>query len=151
MVVAQCPAEMLTSALPLLLVIVSIAVLAFTGNLFTPSPFVIAIQAAAIGLSIWARRTFEQGAFRVSAAPGAPAVMRRGPYRFVRHPMYVAVLLFVWTAVISHLSWFTAAIGLAVTTLIVARVIAEERLLRATYPDYQEYARSTKALVPLVF
>jgi protein-S-isoprenylcysteine O-methyltransferase Ste14 len=34
---------------------------------------------------------------------------------------------------------------------VVASVVVEERLLRARYPDYDAYARSTKALVPYVF
>jgi len=64
--------------------------------------------------------------------------------------MYSAALLFIWPAVLSHLSTMNLAIGLAVTLVVVARVIAEERLLRARYPEYGEYARSTKALVPLL-
>jgi len=62
--------------------------------------------------------------------------------------MHSAVLLFIWAAILSRLSLVNAAIGIAVTTVIVARVIAEERLLRAKYPEYREYAQTTKALVP---
>jgi protein-S-isoprenylcysteine O-methyltransferase Ste14 len=65
--------------------------------------------------------------------------------------MYTAALLFVWTAVVSHVSVLTLAIGIAVTVVVVARVIAEERLLSAKYPEYQDYIRSTKALVPYLF
>jgi protein-S-isoprenylcysteine O-methyltransferase Ste14 len=65
--------------------------------------------------------------------------------------MYAAALLFVWAAVISHLSGLTLAIGMACTGLAVARVFAEERLLRARFVEYPEYARSTNALIPFVF
>ncbi len=143
--------RMITSALPLLFTIVVIVVLAATGNLFSSSPFVIAAQITAVGLSAWARRSFQKGTFRVSAAPGGSSIIRRGPYRFIRHPMYSAVLLFVWTAVVSHVSVLTLAIGIAVTVVVIARVIAEERLLSAKYPEYQDYKRSTKALVPYLF
>jgi hypothetical protein len=47
---------MITSALPLLLAVGAIVVLAVTGNLFASSPFVIAAQVAAVGLNVWARR-----------------------------------------------------------------------------------------------
>jgi protein-S-isoprenylcysteine O-methyltransferase Ste14 len=104
---------MITSALPLVFVVVAIGVLAVTGNLFTSSPFVIAAQVAAVGLNVWARRSFQEGTFRVSA--------------------------------------LTLTIGVAVTAVVVARVIAEERLLSAQYPEYRDYARSTKALVPFLF
>ena len=142
---------MMTSALPLLVIIAAIAVLGVTGNLLSMSPFVIAVQVAAIALNIWARQSFQSGDFRVTAIPGASSIIRRGPYRFVRHPMYAAVLLFIWASVLGHLSILTVAIGIAMTALAIARVVVEERLLRARYPDYDDYARSTKALVPFVF
>lgn len=142
---------MLASALPLLFVIAAIAVLGFTGNLLSWSPFVIAAQAAAVGLNLWARRSFQKGTFRVTAVPSSSSIIRSGPYRFIRHPMYSAALLFVWAGVVSHLSVLTLAIGGAVTVVAIARIIAEERLLTAQYPEYHGYAQSTKALVPYLF
>ena len=142
---------MIASALPLLVVIAAIVVLGVTGNLFASSPLVIAAQAGAVGLSVWARRSFQKGAFRVTATPGSNSIIRGGPYHFIRHPMYAAALLFIWTAVVSHLSVFTLAIGVGVAAVVITRVIVEERLLRARYPEYDDYARSTKALVPYVF
>ena len=142
---------MMTSAVPLVFVIAAILVLGATGNLFSASPIVIAAQVAAIALNIWARRSFDAGTFRVTAAPGGHEVIRRGPYRFIRHPMYAAALLFVWASVLGHVSTFTLAIGAIVTVIGVLRVFAEERLLREKYPDYIDYARLTKALVPFIF
>jgi len=142
---------MMASAIPLLLVVAAIAALGITGNLFSPSPFVIAAQVAALGLNIWARISFQRGAFRVTAAPGGTSIIKRGPYRLIRHPMYSAVLLFIWAGIASHFSALTLAIGIAVTVMTIARVIVEERLLRATYPEYLDYSKSTKALVPYVF
>ena len=142
---------MRSASLPLLFVIGAIGALGITAYLFSASPFAIAAQATAVRLGIWARRSFWQGTFRVTAAPAGRLIIREGPYRFVRHPMYSAALLIVWAAVISHASGLTLALGATVTCLTVARVFAEERLLAARFPDYPNYARSTKALIPLVF
>ncbi len=142
---------MLTSVLPLLLVIGAIATLGLTGNLFSSSPFVIAAQVAAIGLATWARHSFQKGTFRVTAAPGGSSIIREGPYKVVRHPMYSAALLLIWSGVVSHASALTLAIGVALTGLAVARVFAEERLLTAQFADYPDYARVTKALIPFLF
>lgn len=142
---------MIASALPLSFILLSIIVLGATGNLFSASVVVIAAQVAAIALNVWARVSFQKGAFRVSAAPGGASLIRGGPYRFIRHPMYAAALLFVWTAVVSHISALTLAIGIAVTILCIVRINVEDKLLREAYPEYLEYARTTKALVPYVF
>jgi len=142
---------MITSALPLLFVIAAIAVLGVTGNLFSSSAYVITVQVAAVVLNVWARTSFQSGTFRVTAAPGAASLITRGPYRFIRHPMYSAALVFIWAGVASHISILTLAIGMTVTVVCIGRVIVEERLLRAKYPEYQEYSRTTKALIPFVF
>jgi protein-S-isoprenylcysteine O-methyltransferase Ste14 len=141
----------MNSPLPLLFVIAAIVVLGVTGNLFSPSPIVITVQVAAIVLNLWARASFQNGTFRVTAGPSADLLLTRGPYKFVRHPMYFAALAFIWAGILSHVSALTLAIGVAVTGVCIARVIVEERLLRAKYPEYSEYARSTRALIPLLF
>jgi len=48
-------------------------------------------------------------------------------------------------------SAFPLLLVIAVQVAAVARVIAEERLLKAEFADYDEYARTTKALVPCPF
>lgn len=138
----------IVSNLALLFVIGTIALLAMTGMLFSSSPAVVVGQTLGLGLAVWARRSFPSGGFRVGAAPGADAVIQRGPYRVIRHPMYAAALLVVWASVLGHVEGWTALVGLVVTSVVVIRVIMEERLLRARYPAYAAYAASTKALVP---
>lgn len=91
---------------------------------------------AAIGLAVWARRSFQAGALRVSAAPARTAITRNGPYRFIRHPLYSAALLLVGSAVASRLSVLTLAIGASVVAVTVIRILAEERLLRALCPEH---------------
>jgi len=143
--------QVIASGLPLALVIVAIIGLGVTGNLFSLSPFVIVAQVAAVALNVWARVSFHKGTFRVTANPAAGSIIRNGPYRFIRHPMYSAVLLFVWAGIASHLSALTLAVGAAVTVICLVRVIVEERLLRATFPDYVDYEKSTSALIPLIY
>lgn len=83
---------------------------------------------------------------------GAHEVVRRGPYRFVRHPIYSGMALHFIGA-----SLATGGAVLALGTLLVTfpalyqRASAEERLLRAQLGDaYARYADEVPMLVPLL-
>lgn len=142
--------RLLESAIPLVLLLALLLVLAVTGNLFSRSPLAIAAQVLAVVVNVWARVSFPAGAFRVGAEPAGGVTIRRGPYRFIRHPMYASALLFLWAGVLTHLKAWTLLLAVADTALVIGRIVSEERLLRQAYPDYDQYVRTTKALVPFV-
>jgi len=125
-----------------------VILLAVTDGLFSSSAIVIAAQLLAVGINIWARRSFPTNTFRIDATPSAETVIRRGPYRLIRHPMYSSVLLFIWAGIVSHLSLWTVTIGVVATIVSVLRIVFEERVLRERYPDYTEYTKVTKAIIP---
>jgi protein-S-isoprenylcysteine O-methyltransferase Ste14 len=82
--------------------------LLYTRSLPSLSPFVIAPQAAAVALVIWARITFGRRSFHVAANPTPGGLVTTGSYRFIRHPIYTAVCLFTITGVLTHWSWAAA-------------------------------------------
>lgn len=133
-----------------LVVAVAIVTLIATGSFFSPSPLVIACQVGALALAVWARRTFATGQFGVTPDPKGETLIRRGPYRFIRHPMYAAALLLIWATVLGHWSVWTLMIAAVPTLVLIPRILDEERRLRERYPEYAVYARSTKALVPFL-
>jgi protein-S-isoprenylcysteine O-methyltransferase Ste14 len=140
----------LVSKFGLLIVVLAIAILLMRHSLLSPSPLVIALQLAAVGLSVWARVSFGKGMFRVTAVPSNGPLLKCGPYRVIRHPMYAAALLFIWSSVGGHWSVANAIIGLFVTVGIALRIAAEERLLCDRYPDYVQYSRGTKRVIPFL-
>jgi protein-S-isoprenylcysteine O-methyltransferase Ste14 len=100
---------------------------------------------------IWARITFGFRSFHAAANPTEGGLVTHGPYRFLRHPIYTAIVLFTFAGAFSHPS--LAASGLAVVVLAgsLARILPEERLLRARYPEYAAYASRTRRMIPYVF
>jgi protein-S-isoprenylcysteine O-methyltransferase Ste14 len=128
-----------------------LVLLGLTGNLFSGNPFVIAGQLFGLALVIYARVTFGRQRFNISATPAEGPLLRRGPYRFIRHPMYAGVSLLLLVTIIGHLSPFTAAFGILVMVIIPWRINLEETQLKATYPDYAGYASGTKRLIPFVY
>ena len=76
-------------------------------------------------------------------------LVTRGPYRFVRHPLYLAAGLAVTAAALMTASWFPALTGLLVLTLIVVRTDREEaNLIRRFGDDYRRYMRTTGRFLP---
>jgi protein-S-isoprenylcysteine O-methyltransferase Ste14 len=76
-----------------------------------------------------------------------------GPYRYWRHPIYAAALLFIWAGMLAHGSAPTLidlALGALATGMTLVRVLAEEQLLRAAMPEYAAYASSTRRFIPFV-
>ncbi|HEU6445564.1 MAG TPA: isoprenylcysteine carboxylmethyltransferase family protein [Gaiellaceae bacterium] len=101
------------------------------------------IALGGVVLVVWARRAMGRSfsAFP-TPRPGAELVVR-GPYRFVRHPMYVGGIL-----VLLGFSLAFSAVGLLLTAglavLWVFKARHEERLLEERFPGYAEYRRATR-------
>jgi protein-S-isoprenylcysteine O-methyltransferase Ste14 len=111
-------------------------------------PLAIAVQIAAVLLMLWARATFGLRSFHAAATPTPGGLVSHGPYRFLRHPIYAAVLYFTWAGAASHARPLTLALA-AVTTLgLAVRMAEEERLLRRAYSDYAVYAAGTARVLP---
>lgn len=139
----------LISKFALLITILAVLYLLISGNLFTKSPFVIAGQLLAVALSIWARRS-QEGQFSIHPEPVGGTLLSSGPYQVIRHPMYAAALLLIWSSILGHLSIINIIIGLIVTGTVAIRIMTEEQFLQARYPDYAEYSRKTKRIIPFM-
>jgi protein-S-isoprenylcysteine O-methyltransferase Ste14 len=88
-----------------------------------------------------------------SVIPEARSLVTRGPYRFVRHPMYLAELLMI-VGVLFGRAQLTTLIGtLIVIALQTHRVRLEERLLQRTDPvSFAAFAhRTAYRLLPFLW
>ncbi len=142
--------EKLVSRFGVLVVLAVIVTLALRGDLLSTSPFVILGQVAGVALGVWARRSFPAGQFRVDGTPADGGLVRTGPYALIRHPMYTAALLFIWASILGHWSPLNALLGVVGIGLVLIRIPVEERLVAARYPEYLEYARTTKRVIPFL-
>jgi protein-S-isoprenylcysteine O-methyltransferase Ste14 len=64
--------------------------------------------------------------------------------------MYAFALLLIWSGILGHLSTVNVVIGLIVTVVASIRMVTEEQFLQERYPDYAEYARKTKRIIPFI-
>lgn len=76
-------------------------------------------------------------------------LVRHGPYRFVRHPIYAAFLGdFVGAWLLQPNAFFSVAMPIAIAR-VVLQAVREEQLLVASFGQgYRDYMRSTKRFVP---
>jgi protein-S-isoprenylcysteine O-methyltransferase Ste14 len=134
----------------LMVLMVTVVVLMLRRTLFAHGPVAIGLQIAGLALVLWARATFGVRSFHATARPTEGGLVTTGPYRFVRHPIYAGVMLIIWAGVLTHggmLDWILAGV---ITIGTFVRLIAEERLVTMRYPEYADYARRTRRLVPFV-
>ena len=141
----------LISILGLVVMIGALIGLYKIGVLFTAQPVAIALQLLAVGLMIWARVTFGRRSFHAAANPTAGGLVTTGPYRIIRHPIYTAVCLFGWAAIVVHWSLVSVAFGIVLLLGALMRMLCEEQLVKQKYPEYVEYAKVTKRMVPYLF
>jgi protein-S-isoprenylcysteine O-methyltransferase Ste14 len=140
----------LLSTVAFIVLVLAIVGLILTRSLLGHGPVSLSLQAAAFLLMIWARITFGLRSFHAAANPTEGGLVTTGPYRYVRHPIYAAILLFVWVAVVANWSLTNAAFGAVATAMLFLRMICEETLVRQRYPEYDAYARRTKRVIPFV-
>jgi protein-S-isoprenylcysteine O-methyltransferase Ste14 len=138
------------SAPVVLVLVLAVVGLLYTHSLFGHGPVSIGLQAVAVLLMIWARVTFGLRSFHYAANPTEGGLVTTGPYRFMRHPIYAAILLFVWTGVAVNASPLSVALGLIATAMLALRIAFEERLVRRRYPEYDDYARRTRRVIPFI-
>ena len=89
------------------------------------------------------------GAGPLIAGRGADALVVRGLYRWVRHPLYTCGLVILWLTPVMSWNWLALAAGL--TAYILIGIPFEERKLLAEFgAAYAEYQERTPALLPRV-
>lgn len=84
--------------------------------------------------------------FAIMAA--ARNLVTGGPYSVVRHPLYATELVAIFGVVLSSLSPIAIVIFVLVTAFQIRRTYNEERVLRAAFPEYEEYAKRVPRIIP---
>ena len=110
------------------------------------------VQAGFLLLAVWARGHLGRNWSAEVRIAVDHELVRTGPYRLLRHPIYTAMLgMFLGTAIAS--SQVHALVGLALLVVAYLRKtrLEDQILAQAFGADYNAYCRHTWALVPLLF
>lgn len=78
-------------------------------------------------------------------------LVERGPYAFIRHPMYTSLITICLALVANDFSWPRLAIFVLLIIDLAIKLRYEEGLLSSHYTQYRDYMARTKRLIPFVW
>jgi protein-S-isoprenylcysteine O-methyltransferase Ste14 len=78
----------------------------------------------------------------------ARRLVTEGPYRVVRHPLYICEAIAAIGVMLQVISPLAVLIVLAAGALQYRRMINEEKILKAAFPEYRAYAARTPLVIP---
>lgn len=120
---------------------------------FVPASFALAVTAlvAATALRVWTLSTLGR-VWNVRVIPPPPdAVVTTGPYRWIRHPNYLCVILEIAALPLLHAAWGSALLLTAWNAAVLAvRIPTEERAL-AELPAWRAAFADKARFVPFVW
>jgi methyltransferase len=96
----------------------------------------------ATALRYWVIRTLDgRWTTRIVVLPGTPPVVG-GPYRWLRHPNYLAVCTEVAALPLVHTAWLTAVVFSVLNALVLrVRIRSEEKALKSLTPYEEAFSR----------
>jgi len=105
-------------------------------------------------LGLWAWGSLGLTRLRIMPEPGATAeLITTGPYRWVRHPMYLGVLLLMFGFVLLNPNWLSnkwlsILLWMALVGVLNRKAAREERFLEHAFPNYAKYRQHTGRFIP---
>lgn len=106
---------------------------------------------AATGLRVWTLRTIGYAWNVRVVEPPADRIATNGPYRWIRHPNYLVVILEILLLPLLHGAW-VSAIGLSIlNALVLAHRIRTEEAILFRNPAWREAFESRARLLPGLF
>jgi protein-S-isoprenylcysteine O-methyltransferase Ste14 len=112
----------------------------------------LAVSALGVLVGVWTLLHNRVGNFGVYPEPIADAqLVTSGPYRWVRHPMYLSLLLFMIGAALYNGRLLNLLSLVTLLIAIVGKMNREERYLHTRFGDYAIYSGNNKRLIPFIY
>ena len=108
---------------------------------------------AGIAISFWARVVLGRNWSGVAMVKQNHELVRSGPYRAMRHPIYSGIILgLIGTVVaVDPYVWAVVAVFLMALSFKI-RSLREEKLMLVEFPEaYPQYMREVKSLIPCIY
>lgn len=128
---------------------ISLGLIFLSGPLLPDAVPLLVLELGGLFLGVWAVLSMGAGNLHIAPVPLARSKMvRSGPYRFIRHPMYLALLLVTLPLILEGFTIARSLVWMVLLLTLVAKISYEEKLLEGRYPSYQVYQQTTSRLIP---
>ncbi len=102
-------------------------------------------------LGVWALCANRPGNFHIRPSPRAGArLVQQGPYRWIRHPMYTAVMACGCAGAWASTTWVAWLAMLALVAVLVVKAVVEERWMLQVHPGYAAHRQGTRWFLPWI-
>jgi protein-S-isoprenylcysteine O-methyltransferase Ste14 len=90
--------------------------------------------------------------FSVLPAPVESAkLIKSGPYKYVRHPIYTVVILLALIWISEKFSVVNLIVFISLILIFIVKINYEENFLKKKFPDYENYISESKKLIPFIY
>ena len=131
--------------------LVCILLILVSGPFFAANHLLLVVETAGIALGVWSLAVMGRKNLNISPTVRDGAeLITRGPYRFIRHPMYASVLLTIWALIIDRSTLLSLIVGLILMADLMIKMLYEEGILKRHFRDYPAYMERTKRIIPFI-
>lgn len=128
-----------------------LGLLVISGPWVAKSPGLFLVEILGVCVGVWALLTMKLR--NLSALPEIKTnspLQTGGPYQWIRHPMYSALLVVTLALVLEAFSYWRGLTWLVLFVDLWFKLRFEEMLLVETFPQYRDYQTKTHKLIPWV-
>ncbi len=116
------------------------------------NPVTLITMAISVIVALAALQANQFGNFNIHPRPKQNGrLIEHGIYRYIRHPMYTAVMLFSLGCALASPSLESALMLIALCLVLVRKARLEETWLRQKYPFYSDYISKTRGFLPWLY
>lgn len=128
------------------------AYLSLSGPIFANSISLIITELAGIFIGLWAIYSMRLDNLRILPDLKKDAIfVNSGPYRLLRHPMYLAIIIAFLPLIINNLSLDRLLVFIIIIVDLIFKLNYEEKLLASAFSDYKSYMKKTFRLIPYIY
>ncbi|RLD74752.1 MAG: hypothetical protein DRJ10_16545 [Bacteroidetes bacterium] len=131
---------------------VGLAFIFITGPVFSKNPGFLAVEIIGILLGLCAIIAMKLDNLRIYPDLKKDAkLVVSGPYKFIRHPMYLAIILTIIPLTIDYYNQYRFFVSLIIIIDLLFKLNYEEKLLLNNFTEYKNYTKTTYRLIPFIY